>query len=179
MQNDQELMLKVAKGDLDAFREIVLLHQQSAWRVAYHFLGDASEAEDVAQEAFLKILAAAPRYRPSAAFRTYLYRVVSRLCFDRARKMKPVYTDAPPDVPDGAPSPGAGALADERGDIVRRAVDALPPAQRMAVVLRYYEELDYRDVASALGITEKAVERLLARGRAILAARLEGLSSQE
>jgi RNA polymerase sigma-70 factor (ECF subfamily) len=179
MHNDQELMLQVAEGDLDAFREIVLLHQQSAWRVAFYFLGDASEAEDVAQEAFLKILAAAPRYQPSAAFRTYLYRVVSRLCMDRARKMKPVYTDAPPDMPGGAPAPDANALAVEREQAVRRAVDALPPAQRMAVVLKYYEDLDYRGMASAMEITEKAVERLLARGRAALAVRLEGLSAQE
>jgi len=96
MPTDEELMQAAAKGDLNAFEQIVLRHQQTVWAVAHRFLGDSSEAEDVAQDAFLKILKAAPRYRPSAAFRTFLIRVVSRLCMDRARKMRPVYTDAPP-----------------------------------------------------------------------------------
>ena len=97
-------MLAVAEGDLGAFEQIVLRYQESAWSAAYRFLGDHAEAEDIAQEAFLKILGAAPRYRPTASFRTYLYRVVTRLCFDRARKTRPVVandlagtaTDGPP-----------------------------------------------------------------------------------
>lgn len=90
MRGDEELMLAVAEGDLGAFEQIVLRHQNSAWSAAYRFLGDHAEAEDVAQEVFLKILGAAPRYRPTASFRTYLYRVVTRLCLDWARKARPV-----------------------------------------------------------------------------------------
>jgi len=168
MPTDEELMQAAAKGDLNAFEQIVLRHQQTVWAVAHRFLGDSSEAEDVAQDAFLKILKAAPRYRPSAAFRTFLIRVVSRLCMDRARKMRPVYTDAPPERPDPEPSAPQTVIRTERDIAIRRALEALPPAQRMAVVLRYYEDLDYRAIAGAMDTTEKAVERLLARARAAL-----------
>jgi RNA polymerase sigma-70 factor (ECF subfamily) len=75
-------MQAVAGGDLDSFEEIVLRYRQYAWRIAYRFLGDAMESEDVAQESFLKILEAAPRYRPTATFRTYFYRTLTRLCID-------------------------------------------------------------------------------------------------
>ena len=90
MQSDEELMVAAARGDLGAFEQLVVRYQQTAWTIACRYLGDRSEAEDVAQEAFLKILKAAPRYRPSAAFRTHLIRVTSRLCIDRGRKMHPV-----------------------------------------------------------------------------------------
>jgi len=168
MRSDEELMLAAAQGDLDAFEQIVLRHQQTAWAVANRFLNDPAEAEDVAQDAFLKILAAAPRYRPFAAFRTFLIRVVSRLCMDRARKMRPVYTDAPPELPAPDPSAPQTVIRTERDIAIRRALDTLPPAQRMAAVLRYYEDLDYRAIADAMDITEKAVERLLARARTAL-----------
>jgi len=168
MLNDEETMLAVGQGDLNAFEDIVLRYQKTAWQIAYRFLNDAAEAEDVAQDAFLKLLAAAPRYHPSASFRTFFYRIVSRLCIDRARKMHPVYTDAPPELPASDPSALQAAIRAERAIAIRRALDALPPTQRMAVVLRYYEDLDYRAIAEAMDATEKAVERLLARARVAL-----------
>jgi RNA polymerase sigma-70 factor, ECF subfamily len=179
MPTDEELMQNVAQGDLGAVEQIVLRHQQTAWGVANRFLGDPTEAEDVAQDAFLKILAAAPRYRPSAAFRTFLIRVVSRLCMDRARKMHPVYTDAPPEMPAADPSAVRAAIRAERDIAIRRALDALPPTQRMAVVLRYYEDLDYRAIAEAMDTTEKAVERLLARARVALRVPLSEFRTNE
>src|SRR5437016_5065560 len=97
--SDEDLMVAASAGDTDAFGELVERHQGSAWNAAYRFLGDAAEAEDIAQEAFLKILDAAPRYQPSARFRTYLYRVVTRLCLDHAGKKKPFYTQFVPNIP--------------------------------------------------------------------------------
>jgi RNA polymerase sigma-70 factor (ECF subfamily) len=179
MQSDEELMVAAAQGDLGAFEQLVIRHQQTAWTIACRYLGDRAEAEDVAQDAFLKILAAAPRYRPSAAFRTFLIRVVSRLCMDRARKMHPVYTDAPPELPAPDPSAAQAAIRTERDIAIRRNLDALPPAQRMAVVLRYYEDLDYRAIADAMDTTEKAVERLLARARVALRVPLSQFSADE
>ena len=88
IRTDEELMLAVRAGDLAAFEHLVVRHQSSAWNAAYRFLGDAAEAEDLAQEAFLKILDAAPRYQPTAKFRTYLYRVVTRLCLDRLQRYR-------------------------------------------------------------------------------------------
>lgn len=161
-------MVAAAQGDLGAFEQLVIRHQQIAWTIACRFLGDRSEAEDVAQEAFLKILKAAPRYRPSAAFRTYLIRVTSRLCIDRGRKMHPVYTDSVPDSPAAGRTAAQDAARTERDRAIRSALDALPPSQRMAVVLRYFEDMSYRDISQAMDITEKAVERLLARARTSL-----------
>ena len=103
--SDAQLMLRTSRGDLDAFAEIVRRHQETAWRTAYRFLGDTTEAEDITQEAFLKILAAAPRYRPTAAFSTYLYSVVSRLCIDFSRKKRPLTGHVMPDRPDTGPGP--------------------------------------------------------------------------
>ena len=165
---DEQLMLAVGKGDLGAFNEIVRRHQRTAWSVAYQFLADPVEAEDIAQEAFLRILAAAPRYKPTATFPTYLYRVVVRLCIDNARKKRPVCSDDLPDMPDRSPDPRATLLSKEREKQVRIALDALPPRQRMAVILKYYEGLGYADIARAMGTTVKAVERLLGRARATL-----------
>ena len=165
MQSDEELMSAVGKGDLAAFEQIVLRHQSAAWNSAYRFLGDAAEAEDVAQEAFLKILRAAPGYQPTATFRTYLYRVITRLCLDHAQKMKPVYTEKLPDAWDDATSLLQALTTEERDKEVRNALDSLPSNQRMAVILKYYEGLSYAEIASVIDTSIKAVERLLARAR--------------
>ena len=85
MASDEELMQAASGGDMEAFGKLVRRHERSAWNAAWRLLGDATEAEDAAQDAFLKILDAAPRYRPTASFRKYLYRVVTRLCLNRMR----------------------------------------------------------------------------------------------
>ena len=158
-------MLAVRDGDLDAFGELVERHQAAAWNAAYRFLGDAAEAEDVAQQAFLNVLEAADRYEPTASFRTYLYRIVTRLCIDRSRKNHPVYTDDLPARSTPASSPAEAAEQRERDDAVRAALVKLPDRQRMAVVLRYYEGLSGSEIAAAMGTSVKAIERLLARAR--------------
>ena len=167
--SDEELMLAVGKGDFSAFEQIVLRHQKSAWYTAYRFLGDRVTAEDIAQEAFLRILDAAERYRPTAKFRTYLYGVVTHLCLDCARKRQPTYVDDLSAVSGPSPSPLDAAASRERGEAIWKALDALPPRQRMAVVLRYYEGLSGREIAAAMEVSPKAVERLLARARTTLA----------
>lgn len=163
-------MLAAGKGDLQAFEQLIRAHQRSAWCAAYRFLGDAAEAEDVVQDAFLKILDAAPRYKPTATFRTYLYRVVTRLCIDRKQKKKPVYTSDLPHEIDSHSSPSKHLEIQERENRVRAALDILPPKQRMAVILKYYEDLRYAEIADVLNVSQKAVERLLARARTSLQA---------
>jgi len=158
-------MREVAEGDLDAFGQIVLRHQKLAWGIAYRFLGDQHEAEDIAQEAFLRILDAAPRYKPTAAFTTYLSRIVTRLCLDHAQKNRPLPIDSRPVVQDMNPSAAERMAVQDRDRAIRTALDRLPPAQRMAVVLRYFGGLDCRSVALAMDTTVKSVERLLARAR--------------
>jgi RNA polymerase sigma-70 factor (ECF subfamily) len=168
MGSDEELMQAVQRGDLCSFEQIVLRHQQTAWRVACRFLGDPTEAEDVAQDAFLRILRAASSYRPTAKFQTFLFQVVSRLCLDRTRKKHPVYVEKLPEAVAEGASPGEVLERIEKDQWVRGALDRLPATQRLAVILRYYEELSYQEIAVAMRVSPKAVERLLARARATL-----------
>ena len=173
MASDEELMQAASGGNMDAFGELVRRHQRSAWNAAWRLLGDASEAEDAAQDAFLKILDAAPRYRPTASFRTYLYRVVTRLCLDRIAKKRPRYVARLPASPSADPSPPDILARRESADSVRRALDTLPPRQRAALILRHYEGLSYQEIAGAMDTSVKSVERLLARGRDALQGRLD------
>jgi len=169
---DGNLMLSVAQGDLDAFGEIVRRHERTAWSIAYRFLGDSAEAEDIAQQAFLKILEAASGYRPTAAFRTYLHRVVTRLCIDHAKKKRPIYTNTLPETQDHSTDLVQSLAMKERGATIRKALDTLPPNQRLALILRHYEEMSYVDIAQSLNISVKAVEGLIRRARTTLKTRL-------
>ncbi|MGA7875085.1 MAG: sigma-70 family RNA polymerase sigma factor [Desulfoferrobacter sp.] len=166
--NDQQLMQAVSRGDLDAFNEIVLRYQGLGWKAAYQFLGDAMEAEDVVQETFLKILQTAPRYRPTASFCTYFYRILTHLCIDRIRKKRLISMENVPEMADSSPSPTESLFAKERRDQVRAALDTLPPKQKAAMILRHYQGLSYTEVAQILGVTSRAVEGLISRARASL-----------
>ena len=161
--SDESLMLAVARGDWAAFEQLVLRHQQAAWRIAYRMVADQQAAEDLAQEAFLRIFKAAGRYQQTAAFRTYLYRVVVHLCLDYLRKRRPTTGEDLSHVTGPTGPVDREAVLAERSRAVQRAVACLPPKQRSAVVLRYYEGLGSRDIADVMQTTPKAVERLLAR----------------
>ena len=90
---DARLMAATAKGDHAAFAQLVKRHQKRVWHLAYRSLGDVQEAEDVSQDAFLRVFRVAARYRPTARFTTYLHSIVIRLCIDRTRKRRPLLTD--------------------------------------------------------------------------------------
>ncbi|MCA1743409.1 MAG: RNA polymerase sigma factor [Desulfonatronovibrio sp.] len=166
--NDEFLLQAVGRGDLAAFSRIVERHQTWAWRIAYRLTGNEEDASDIVQKAFLRLLDASGRYQPTAKFRTYFYQIISRLCLDRAKKKQPLILETVPDIPDPSPDITDTMMRRENAVAVRAALDALPPNQRLAIVLRYYEDLDYKEIASAMETTTKAVERLLARGRECL-----------
>jgi RNA polymerase sigma-70 factor, ECF subfamily len=166
--DDSALMLRAASGELAAFDELVRRNQKTAWALAWRVLGDAAEAEDVVQEAFLKIFKAASRYRPTARFRTYLYAVVTRLCLDRSQKKRPEYTDDLPDVPDGGRGPETVLVTSELSEAVRRCLQGLPTNQRIAISLRHYDGLTYDEISEVLRVSPKAVDSLLQRARAAL-----------
>jgi RNA polymerase sigma-70 factor, ECF subfamily len=178
MCSDEELMSAAAQGQLPAFEQLVHRHQASAWNAAFRLLGNTNDAEDVAQEAFLRILRAAHRYQPRAAFRTYLYRIVTRLCRDLRRKASPSFCPNPDAGPSQGPSPEACVVAREERCAVQEALALLPIKQREAVVLRYYENLSYDEIGAVMGVSRKGVERLLARGRAALGTLLSGLGEK-
>jgi RNA polymerase sigma-70 factor (ECF subfamily) len=173
MASDEELMAQAAEGDMDAFEEVVRRNQQIALNVAYRFLGDPILAEDVAQEAFLKVLAGASRYEPTARFSTYLYNVVWHLCIDVYRKKRPESLELGPDREHGGRGPVQEALAGEQQQLVRDAVQSLPPRQRMAIVLKHFEGLSYEEIARALDCSPTAVDALLVRAKRRLKETLE------
>lgn len=165
MHSDEELIIRTAAGDLNAFNQIVLRHQEIAWRLASRFLRDPVDAQDIAQESFVRIFEAAPRYKPTASFTTYLYRVVLRLCMDAARKKRPIGKE---NIEDSAcPAPDAAQRLEERrrDEAVRAAIQRLPRRQRSAIILKEYCELSYVEIAEILSTSTKSVERLLARAR--------------
>jgi RNA polymerase sigma-70 factor (ECF subfamily) len=169
---DALLMVRAAEGDSRAFEDLVIRNQSAAWALAVHYLGDAAEAEDIVQEAFLKLLRAAPRYQPTARFRTYFSRIVVRLCLDFRSKKGPAYREALPESVDTARDPEAVLRDEETAKELRRALDDLPPAQRMALLLRHLEGFTYSEIAEAMSISTKAVDSLLQRARLALRVRM-------
>lgn len=166
---DAGLVAAIARGDAAAARSLVDRHLPRLVRLARRMLRDDAEAEDVAQEVFLKVWKNAAAWKPGAAkFETWMHRVALNLCYDRLRKKKPSALDAAPEPEDPAPNPAQSLEADERAAAVARAVDALPERQRAAILLCHYEGLSNIDAAATLEVSVEALESLLARGRRAL-----------
>ena len=163
-QTDEQLMVALGQGETSAFEILVRRHQEPVWRVAYRFLHDGAEAEDIAQEAFMRVLEAASRYRPVSSFRSYLCGIVARLCIDRRRKRQPLYRAELPESLDTRPGPAQTMADRERCAAVSAAIQRLRPRERMAVVLKYYEGFASSQISEALDATpaRKRLERELA-----------------
>ncbi|MBU0724997.1 MAG: RNA polymerase sigma factor [Alphaproteobacteria bacterium] len=164
---DTTLIRKLAAGDRTAFATLLSRHLPVIHRLGWRLLGEPTEAEDVAQEAFLKLWNFAPDWRDEGASpRTWLYRVAFNLCQDRLRRRRVVFVETVPEVPtDPSDAPGAAMMEAERNARVKGALDALPERQRAALVLSYYEGLSQAEAAAIMEIGEEALESLLARGR--------------
>ncbi len=176
--SDEALMARVAKGDQGAFRELARRHLPVMLGVARRILGNAAEAEDVAQEAMLRVWTQAPRWQPLALFRTWLSRVVVNLCLDRKRKAAWVELEAAGEIADPAPHAGEAAEAAERERLLAAAIAQLPERQRAAIVLSYTEGMSNAEVAEILDSTVSAVETLLVRGKQNLRRALAGVIGQ-
>ncbi|MGK8207625.1 RNA polymerase sigma factor [Burkholderia cenocepacia] len=177
---DAELVQRVGARDASAVRTLVARKLPRLLALATRMLGDRSEAEDVAQETFLRIWKHAPGWRDGGArFDTWLHRVVLNLCYDRLRGRREEPVDSLPEVPDPQPQPAAYAEHRSRDARVRQALAALPPRQREALVLQYYQDLSNVEAANLMGITVDALESLLARARRNLRAQLAGDSPSE
>lgn len=163
---DEEILERVAAGDPAAIRALVARKVPRLLALAQRMLGEASEAEDVAQEAMTRAWKQAPSWRPGKArFDTWLHRVVLNLCYDRLRRRREVATAEPPEQIDPGPAPDRGLLAEETAVRVRRAMAALPDRQREAVSLCHYQELTNIEAAALMGVSVDALESLLSRGR--------------
>jgi len=166
---DEELVRRVGQGDPAAIQAMVARKLPRMLALAQRMLGDAAEAEDVAQDAMLRAWKQAPRWTPGQArFDTWLHRVALNLCYDRLRRRREVPTEVPPDRPDDGPSPDRSLMAADVGVRVNAALAHLPERQREAVVLCHYQELSNIEGAVLMEISVEALESLLARGRRAL-----------
>src|ERR1700712_1290901 len=137
--NDEALMARVARRDEVAFRQLCRRHLPAMVGLARRVLGNAADAEDVAQEAMLRVWTHAPRWQPLAAFRTWLTRIVVNLCLDRKRRAPWVGLGAAGEIADPAPSASDSAEQSERERAITAAIAGLPVRQRSAIVLTYTE----------------------------------------
>jgi RNA polymerase sigma-70 factor (ECF subfamily) len=166
---DEDLVRRVGEGDPAAIQAMVARKLPRMLSLARRMLGDAAEAEDVAQEAMLRAWRQAPRWTPGQArFDTWLHRVGLNLCYDRLRRRREIATDALPDGVDDGPAPDRGLLAAETGARVEAALARLPERQREAIVLCHYQELGNIEAAALMEISVEALESLLSRGRRAL-----------
>src|SRR5471030_1240837 len=139
--SDEALMARIARGDELAFRQLSRRHLPAMLGVARRILGNAADAEDVAQEAMLRVWTHAPRWQPLAAFRTWLTRVVVNLCLDRKRRKPWVALEAAGEIVDPTPGVTEQAEHDEREHQLTAAIAGLPERQRAAIMLTYSEDM--------------------------------------
>jgi RNA polymerase sigma-70 factor (ECF subfamily) len=172
---EEVLLARYARGDALAARILSERLVPRALGFAARMLRDQAEAEDVTQEAMLRLWRMAPDWRSGEAqVGTWLYRVVANLCTDRLRRRRTVPIDTVPDPQDGAPGAVAGLIAGERAAALDAALADLPERQRQAVVLRHLEGLSNPEIAAVMDVGVEAVESLTARGKRALTARLAG-----
>ncbi len=179
---DVRLMIAVRDDVPGAFEQLVEAYQHRLINVMQHLVGNASEAEDLAQEAFLRVYRARGKYRARCKFSTWLFTIANNLGLNhlRNRQRRPVVPLPAQDsgplgarpaeqlVPARDNAPSHGLVQKELADKVRQAVDTLNERQRMAVILNKFEDMNYAEIAEVMGLTTKAVKSLLNRARANL-----------
>lgn len=185
---DIRLMLQVREDHAGAFEQLVARYQHRLVSVMNHLIGNAEEAEDLAQEVFLRVYKARKKYRPRSKFSTWLFTIANNLALNqiRSRQRKPIVPlrTARDSGPLGARpaeqlvhDPGTGPVQriqkDELAQRIRDALDSLNERQRMAVVLNKFEDMGYAEIAEVMELSTKAVKSLLSRARMNLRAALE------
>jgi RNA polymerase sigma-70 factor (ECF subfamily) len=178
---DARLMQAVAAGDRMAFRTLVEKHQHRVVGTVAKMLGDDRDAEDLAQHVFLRVWNSAARYEPRAKFTTWLFTITRNLVFNEIRRRDRSRADSldarieecgDTFTDQLTPSASDDVVQAELEAAVQAAIDALPPPQRLAVVLRRYEDLSYEEIADITNTSVAAVKSLLFRARASLKERL-------
>jgi len=185
---DIRLMLRVREDDTAAFTELVSHYQHRLVGIMHHLVGNTEEAEDLAQEVFLRVYRNRKKYTPQAKFSTWFFTIANNLALNalRNRNRKPAVPLATSDsgplgirpeeqlVRDQGATPSFGLRQAELADRIRSALDTLNERQRMAVVLNKFEDMSYLEIAEVMGMTTKAVKSLLSRARTRLRDALAG-----
>ncbi|UCE19848.1 MAG: RNA polymerase sigma factor [Gemmatimonadota bacterium] len=179
-------MRLTSEGDRAAFKRLVEKYHKAVLNLAYRFLGNREEAEDAAQEVFLRVYNSAKRYEPQAQFTTWLFRIATNFCLNKLRHRQRLQevplesssnrTEQVSDLNLPAPEqtrPDDHLEQKERNRIIAESIASLPPNQRMAVILKRFEGLSYQEIAKVLNVSVSAVESLLFRAKQTLKKKLE------
>jgi RNA polymerase sigma-70 factor (ECF subfamily) len=166
--SDEDLMVRIAGGDEPAFRTLSRRYTSRALGLARKIMGNEADAEEIVQEALLRLWINAPRWRPAAAFRTWFYRVVVNLCLNRKRRASFAALDDVAEPADPALDPMAQLESRQSDQLLAAAIAGLPERQRVAIVLTYQEGMPNAETAAVLGTTVSGVETLLVRARRTL-----------
>jgi RNA polymerase sigma-70 factor (ECF subfamily) len=182
---DIALMALVKEGDTDALEALIETHQQRIIGTVAKMLGDESDAEDVAQQVFIRVWKSAARYEPTAKFTTWLYTITRNLVFNELRRRKrhtATSLDRPLGPDDDSPmlqaadtsvkAPDTALIDDEMQAAIQRAIDELPETQRMAIILRRYDDVSYEEIGEILDLSVPAVKSVIFRARTELREKL-------
>ena len=169
MADERRLITRAQSGDTAAFRTLVERHQARAYTLALRILRSAPDAEEVSQDAFVRVWTALPGFRGESSFATWVYRIVARRAFDRAQVLKNrrVREHTEERLPEHA-APEAADDDSLRAALLQRLVTGLTPAQRAVVTMFYYEGRSVEQVAAVLGMPENTAKTHLLRARAAL-----------
>jgi RNA polymerase sigma-70 factor (ECF subfamily) len=179
--SDEFLLTQYKQGDAHAFRELVERYTAPIYNLAYRFLRDPMEAENVTQETFLRVITSLERVRLDIPFKPYLFRIAANLCHDLARKKRPaLFSDLDTrdnatieSLADDAPALWEQLAADELRARVDAALNDLPAPYQTALILRYVEEFSYDEIAQTLNLPLNTVRTHLRRAKQQLRVRLE------
>lgn len=172
LRQEESLLAKIAKGDDKAFGELLARTLPRVQAIAWRIVKSHVEAEDIAQETFLRLWREAPTLG-DVPVEPWLYRVASNLAIDRYRRKKPELMDVLPENADGGADQEAQMRASELSAEVDAAIADLPDRQRLAIILVHFEEVSQKTAAQTLGLTVDALESLLARARRNLKEKLK------
>jgi RNA polymerase sigma-70 factor (ECF subfamily) len=184
--NDAQIMLRVKGGDEAAFEYLVQKYRRPMLSFMYRMAHNSAVAEDLAQEVFLRVYRSREKYEASAKFSTWLYRIASNLAVNHARDTRhqrpenTVSLDEPDqesgltmDLPDNSLTAEEAIVRRERLAAIRRRVEALPERQKMALIMHKYQQMDYRQIAEVLKLSESAIKSLLFRAYETLRVQLK------
>ncbi len=176
LPGDTELIIRCKDGDNWAFGQIILRYQDRIYNVCRHMIQDADDAQDAAQDVFMKAYSSLKNYRPEASFYTWLYRIAVNTCLDYRKKSRPVpFEDesAIDNLPSEQPSAERLYEAKEAGGLVEIALRKLPGRLRAVIVLKEIEGLSYEEIADSLGTSVGTVKSRISRAREELRRLLE------
>ena len=174
-ESDTELVARARQGDKAAFEQLVLRHQRYVFNLAYRVLGDYTEAEDMTQEAFVRVWRGLSGFRGQAQFTTWLYRIVHNLCLNRLPGLQRELLQTEPleeVLADPGPSPADLFAVREQMVFLHAQLDRLPEKYRLVLTLRYLQHLSYDEIAAALEMPMGTVKTHIHRARRLLRERL-------